>query len=566
MLSSDTNFAAQIKNRLQNIYKENYEESTGDKLVELAKKFKKEVKPNQKWNEKDIILITYGDSIKKPGELPLDTLKKFLKNHLKEQISIVHILPFFPYSSDDGFSVIDFRKVNPELGTWKEIMQLSEHIDLMFDLVINHASSKSEWFQNFLKQSGKGKDFFITENPETDLSKVVRPRSSPLLTRFETANGHKHVWTTFSADQVDLNFANPELLIEMADILLQYISKGARIIRLDAIAFLWKKPGTTCLHLNETHEIVKLLRDIAEFVNPSVIILTETNVPNKENLSYFGNGDEAHMVYQFSLPPLLLHALHTGNSKYLTKWAENLPAPPDGCTFFNFTASHDGIGLRPLEGLIPDEETNQLALKMKEFDGLVNYRSNEDGSQSPYELNITYYDALKGTKTGIDNFQPERFIASQTIMMSFKGVPAFYIHSLTATPNYLDGVAKTGQNRTINRRKWNWEELTELLQKDTSHKKVFGSLKNLINRRKEQPAFHPDAEQRVIQLGDAFFAFLRISTDSSQKILCITNLTAEEKSFTRSKEFEKFDFDLIQNKKIKDTHLAPYQSIWLVES
>ncbi|MFW5831438.1 MAG: alpha-amylase family glycosyl hydrolase, partial [Prolixibacteraceae bacterium] len=375
MTPSNTDFIKMLEKRLRFIYKENYNESVTGRITNLAEQYRQNKKISQKWSEKDIVLITYGDSIKKENELPLTTLKRFLDENLREQLSVIHVLPFFPYSSDDGFSVIDFRKVNPELGTWKEIEELTENFDLMVDLVINHASGKSEWFQNFLQQSGKGKDFFITENPDADLSEVIRPRSSPLLTPYKTKNGVKHVWTTFSADQVDLNFANPELLIEMVDILLGYISKGARIIRLDAIAFLWKKTGTSCLHLPETHEVVKLLREIAEFVNPSVVILTETNVPNKENLSYFGNGDEAHMVYQFSLPPLLLHALHTGNSKYLNKWAQTLPEPPNGCTFFNFTASHDGIGLRPLEGLIPEEEKEQLATKMQEFGGMVNYRS-----------------------------------------------------------------------------------------------------------------------------------------------------------------------------------------------
>ena len=563
MTASNPDLIQKLKERLRFIYKENFDESIVERVEKLASDYRQNIPSRQKWNEKDVVLITYGDSIKKEGELPLTTLNNFLDENLREQLSVIHVLPFFPYSSDDGFSVIDFRKVNPELGTWKEIKNLTENFDLMTDLVINHASSQSDWFQNFLQQSGKGKDFFITEDPEIDLSEVVRPRSSPLLTPYETKKGTQHVWTTFSADQVDLNFGNPELLIEMIDILLDYISKGARIIRLDAIAFLWKKPGTSCLHLPETHEVVKLLREVAEFVNPAVIILTETNVPNKENLSYFGHGDEAHMVYQFSLPPLLLHALHTGNSKYLNEWAQTLPEPPKGCTFFNFTASHDGIGLRPLEGLIPEDKKEQLANKMQEFGGKVNYRSKPDGTQSPYELNITYFDALKGTKNGIDKFQAERFLASQTIMLGFKGVPAFYIHSLTATPNYHEGVAKTGHNRTINRRKWNYEELTEILESKTPQQKVFTKLKKMISIRKKQKAFHPDAGQSALDLGNDFFAFVRKSTDHEQTVLCISNVTSEKQTFKLPKEFQDFRFDLIQNTGVENLILEPYQSFWL---
>ena len=561
-----SNLTGTLEKRLQFIYKENFDDKTVGRIAQLAEKYRQTQNTGPKWNERDVVLITYGDSIKKENELPSTTLKRFLDKNLRKQLSVIHVLPFFPYSSDDGFSVIDFRKVNPDLGSWKEIEALTENFDLMVDLVINHASSQSEWFQNFLKQNGKGKDFFITENPETDLSEVVRPRSSPLLTPYETRDGIKHVWTTFSADQVDLNFANPELLIEMVDILLDYISKGARIIRLDAIAFLWKKAGTSCLHLPETHEVVKLLREIAEFVDPSVIILTETNVPNKENLSYFGNGDEAHMVYQFSLPPLLLHALHSGNSAYLNEWAGTLPKPPEGCTYFNFTASHDGIGLRPLEGLIPEEEKEQLAHKMKDFGGLVNYRSKPDGSQSPYELNITYFDALKGTENGEDEFQVERFLASQTVMLAFKGVPAFYIHSLSATPNYLEGVAETGQNRTINRRKWNYEELVELIGKESPQQKVFTALKKLISIRKKQHAFHPDAAQKIVDCGNRFFSILRTSADGKQMILCITNVTNEEQFVELPERLYPLNFDLIQNKNIQNPVLKPYQTFWLTRT
>ena len=491
-------------------------------------------------------------------------MQSFLNTQLKEEVTIVHLLPFFPYSSDDGFSVIDFRKVNPELGGWKDIEVLVKDFDLMADLVINHASSKSEWFRNFLKQEGKGKDFFITEDPSADLSQVTRPRSTPLLTAYETANGTKHVWTTFSADQVDLNFKNPDLLIEMIDILLEYISKGARIIRLDAIAFLWKEVGTTCLHLPETHEIVKLLRDVAGFIDQKVLILTETNVPNHENLSYFGEGDEAHMVYQFSLPPLLLHALHAGTSTYLNRWAKSLPQLSGGKTFFNFTASHDGIGVRPLEGLLPDNEKNTLVENMKGFGGFVNYKTNPDGSQSPYELNITYFDALRGTKKGEDGFQVERFIASQVVMLSFAGIPAFYIHSLTATPNYYEGVAITKQNRTINRRIWQLDQLNEILNEDTPQKKVFSSLKRMISIRKEQPAFHPNAKQKILELGNDLFGMVRES--ENQTIVVVVNLTDHEKVFKLPVGFEGFKFDLISEEQIIHNDLQPYQYMWLIHN
>ena len=558
MINPDTSFVKKIEGRLQFIYKENYDKSILADLIHVISSYRINSSKGQKWDEKDVVLITYGDSIKTDDEPPLQTLRAFLNDKLNEQLTVVHILPFSPYSSDDGFSVIDFREVNPELGDWRDIEDLTIDYDLMADLVINHASSKSQWFKNFLKQHGKGKDYFITEDPETDLSQVTRPRSTPLLTPYETANGTKHVWTTFSADQVDLNFSNPDLLVEMMDILLGYIDKGARIIRLDAIAFLWKVVGTTCLHLPETHEVVKLMRNVAEFINPNTIILTETNVPNKENLSYFGESDEAHMVYQFSLPPLLLHALHTGNSSYLSTWAKSLPQLDGDKTFFNFTASHDGIGVRPLEGLLPDDEKNTLVENMKDFGGRINYKSNPDGSQSPYELNITYFDALKGTHKGEDQLQANRFLASQICMMSLAGVPAFYIHSLTATPNYYEGVEKTQHNRTINRRKWELDELQNVLSSDTPQKKVFESLQQLILRRKKQAAFHPNASQEILDFGDDLFGLKRKA--ENQTILVIINLCDEEKEVEIP---EGFTFDLISDSKLKSNKLQPYQCLWL---
>jgi len=559
MANPDAAFIKKIERRLRFIFKEKYSETILNNLIKKINRYPIKEGRESKWDEKDVVLITYGDSIKTPDQKPLQTLHSFLSAELKEQLSVVHILPFFPFSSDDGFSVIDFREVNPELGNWDDVNVLNQDFDLMADLVINHASSQSQWFQNFLKQEGKGKDYFIVESPDSDLSQVTRPRSTPLLTPYETAAGIKHVWTTFSADQVDLNFRNPELMIEMMDVLLMYISKGVRIIRLDAIAFLWKEPGTSCLHLPETHEVVKLMRDVAEFIDPAVLILTETNVPNKENLSYFGEGDEAHMVYQFSLPPLLLHALHTANSAYLNTWAKSLPQLTGDKTFFNFTASHDGIGVRPLEGLLPEEEKNTLVKNMQTFGGKVNFKSNPDGSTSPYELNITYFDALKGTQSGKDEFQVERFLASQIVMMSFAGVPAFYIHSLTATPNYLEGIEQTGHNRTINRRKWQLAELKEILESDTAQKRVFESLQRLIKIRRAQPAFHPNSSQEILDFGSQVFGMIRKAKD--QRILVIVNLTAENKTIQWPVDFS---FDLITITEIQSNELKPYQCLWLI--
>lgn len=558
------NWKETIINRLHVIYNESISNKQVQRLIHLIENsIIKNTNPQVRWSEDDIVLITYGDSILKKDEIPLITLKHFMDDYLQGKINILHILPFFPYSSDDGFSIIDFKQVNPELGNWEHIQEISKQYRLMSDLVINHISSKNAWFRNFLEGEGFGHDFVLTESPETDLTAVTRPRNTPLLTPYQTCKGTQYVWTTFSDDQIDLDYKNPEVLIAMMEILLFYIKNGIKIIRLDAIAFLWKEVGTTCLHQPKTHEIVRLMRNITDVVDPEVIILTETNVPNHENLSYFGHSDEAHMVYQFSLPPLLLHALNFGNGHFLTQWAQTIPELPHDCTFFNFTSSHDGIGVRPLEGLLPDHEKEQLYANIKQAGGLISMKTNKNGTTSPYELNITYYDAMKLTYKGADQWQNERFICSQTIMLALKGIPAFYIHSLLASPNYNTGVKETHRARTINREKLNKQNLYTQLIEDTNRHYVFMHLIKLIEIRKQQKAFHPSALQKVIDINSALFVLFR--KNEGHELLSISNLTNTTQSITIPDQFNRLNFDLITDQIFSAMVLTPYQSLWLVK-
>lgn len=524
-----------------------------------------------RWDENDVILITYGDSIQRRDSQPLQTLHRFLQRYLSDSVNSVHILPFFPFSSDDGFSVIDYRQVNPDLGDWSDVEAIAADFDLMADLVINHCSRENLWFIDFIGNREPYRQYFIEADPELDLSQVTRPRNTPLLTPVHTHDGIKHVWATFSEDQIDLNFANPAVLLEFVDIFLQYIEHGSRFIRLDAIAFLWKQLGTRCLHLPQTHEVVKLLRDILNFVAPEVVLITETNVPVEENLSYFGQSDEAHMVYQFGLPPLVLHALNRGNASFLSDWALSIPKLPDGCTYLNFTASHDGIGVRPVEGILPEREVQDLIDCMHRFGGFVSMKANPDGSESPYEINITLFDACMGTRRGVDHYQVPRFICSQAIMLGMQGIPAVYIHSLTATPNDLAHVEQTGRTRSINRKIWDEEELLCLLENPvTPQAEVFSEVRRMIAVRRAQPAFHPQARQQVIKINSDLFILKRTACDKSQIIYAVSNVTERILKLPMASlgvlPHGLTDLLALQDGELgEELVLSPYQTRWLAE-
>ncbi len=531
-----------------------------------------EAKNQAPWSEKDVFLIMYGNSVKCDDEPPLLTLRRFLHERLEGTVSGVHILPFFPYSSDDGFSVINYRQVNPELGDWGDIEAIGKDLDLAVDLVINHVSRQGLWFADYLNDQEPGNRFFIEADPDADLSGVVRPRPGSVLVPVQTRRGLRHLWATFSADQIDVNFKRPEVLLEYLKILLHYVKSGARMIRLDAVAFLWKELGTSCIHLPQTHRVVKLIRDLLSLARPDCLIITETNVPHAENVSYFGDGDEAHLVYQFALPPLLLHALFRGTATYLNRWLMALSPPPSGCNFLNFTASHDGIGLRPVEGILPQTEVDELVQGMHRFGGYVSMRAGNDGTERPYELNIALFSAMKGSWKGEDALQVERFLCCETLMLSLQGIPAFYFHSLVATGNDTSGVERTGRTRSINRHRWDVAQLEELLDRPTSsNSRVFRELCRRAKIRRELKAFHPDSQQTVFHLSDAIVAFCR--GQEKDRVICMFNLTDQpvwvEGRPLLSLEIGPGVVDLLEGQQpvFHDGKLMlePYQALWLMD-
>ncbi len=554
----------------------------GDELIELMDLSNKEVIENRNinhWNQADSLVITYGDSVLADNEKPLQTLNRFLDKYMRSSISGVHILPFYPFTSDDGFSVLDYSSVNESLGDWNDIQAIANNYSLMADLVVNHCSARSLWFENFKKSRNPGHNFFYTASPEDDLSAVVRPRTNDLLREVETVEGTQHVWCTFSHDQVDLNFRNPEVLKQFVSIIKQYLDNGVRIFRLDAIAFLWKEIGTSCLNLQQTHELVRLFRTLIEQAQHDAIIITETNIPNRENLAYFGDANEAHCIYNFSLPPLLVNSLVTGRCVYLKQWLMSMPPARNGTAYLNFVASHDGIGLRPAEGLLSDTEITTLVETMQGFGGHVSWRALDDGASKPYEINISLFDALQGTVHGTDKLGLQRFICAHAIMLALEGIPAIYIHSLVGTRNDYQRVENSGHNRAINRHQWDYSELEKALgDGNSTHHQVYSQIKMLLKIRRRQTAFHPNATQFTLHLGDQLFGFWRQSLDRQQSIFCISNISDQVKTLSLS------DINLIDNEQWHDLisdlpcclqtadisqreiQMQPYQTVWITNS
>ena len=564
----ENNVNAKIKKLINHIYGESFSDAHLNVLLTKLEKAAVNITEKRKsgWDEKDVVLITYADQFSAKGEKALPVFTRFYNEWLSRTFSHVHLLPFYPWSSDDGFSVIDYHEVAPETGTWRDVAELKQSASLMFDFVCNHMSAKSEWFANYLAQKPGYEDFFISVDPETDLSAVTRPRALPLLTPFTLHDGSvRHLWTTFSDDQIDLNFASPQVLIAMVDVLLHYLMEGARYIRLDAVGFMWKIPGTTCIHLEQTHCLIQLFRAITDAVAPGTVIITETNVPHKDNISYFGDGEnEAQMVYQFSLPPLVLHAVHRQDVKALCQWAGSLALPTTHTTWFNFLASHDGIGLNPLRGILPESEILSLVDKLQQEGALVNWKNNPDGTRSPYEINVTYLDALS-LRDSSDDERIARFILAHAVLLSFPGVPAVYIQSILGSRNDYEGVERLGYNRAINRKKYTAGQVDlELNNKKSIRYQIYSRLSELIAIRRGESAFHPDSQAIFDAIGEHILKIVRVA-ENGERMTALFNFSNKMQTIYGQTLFGR---ELLSGHDISGTelNLNPWQVMWIKEN
>ena len=463
------------------------------------------------WDERDAWLISYPDQFARAGETPLATLRDTLARHFEPWLNGVHVTPFFPWTSDDGFSVTDYLAVDPRYGSWADVEALADGRRLVVDGVINHLSAQSDWFRRFLAGDPQVRGFFRTADPDADLSATARPRAHPLLTGFDGAGGPVWAWTTFSPDQVDLDYRTPELLLRVLDVLLTYVRRGAAVLRLDAVAYLWKEEGTASTNLPQTHALIRLVRSCVEAVDPSVLILTETNVPHEENVAYLGSAGapEAHLAYQFALPPLVLHAILTGDASRLRAWAEAIEPPPAGTSFLNFLASHDGVGVRPAEGILDAGELEVLVAATERGGGAVSRRALPDGGTTVYELNTTWYSAVAAGHFAEAALR--RHLASHAIMLALRGIPALYVQSLVAGENDRAAYASSGRPRVLNRRRFrDVDALAGALRSPATRAgAAWAGLRRMLESRAASPAFHPDGAQRVLDAPREVFAVER---------------------------------------------------------
>ncbi|EAE6284509.1 sugar phosphorylase [Listeria monocytogenes] len=553
-----TELVNQIEVKLRKIYQTAYQPAYLKKMLACAENYSNNTRGSiDTISEKNVYLIAYGDSIFEKNKHPLQTLNEFLQEYAQDVITDVHLLPIFPSTSDDGFSVTDYKQIDEQLGDWDDVQKMSENFRVMLDFVANHMSKSSDWFKRFSDNEAPYNQFFIEKDSQFDYKNVTRPRTSPLFHKYE--NG-KELWTTFSEDQLDLNVRNIDCLVALTDVLLFYASKQATSIRLDAIGFLWKTSGTTCMHLPETHEIISLWRLLIDELYPNLQIITETNVPHEENISYFGDGEnEANMVYQFPLPPLVLHTFTCHDTTKLSKWAKSISQVSDIATYFNFLASHDGIGMRPATGILSDEEINSLVQKAVQNGGQVSYKDNADGTQSVYELNINYGEALQNLdEDTTEELVTKKIIAAHSILLTLQGVPAIYYHSLLGSKNDLVGYEESGINRRINREKLEKNQLVHELKTDTYRKTIFTSLKKLVQIRRNHTAFSPFATQEILDLGPDVFAIKRES--EGECIYGIINVTSHD----ISKKVAFSGTNLLANQPVtSELELTAYEVVWI---
>jgi sucrose phosphorylase len=425
------------------------------------------------------MLITYADSM----GCNLKELHTVLNQHYREAVGGVHILPFFPSSADRGFAPMCYDRVDPAFGDFSDVEAIGQDYYLMFDFMVNHISSESEYFQDFLqkKDESEYKDFFIRykdfwkdgepTQEQVDLIYKRKPRAPYIEAEFADGSVEK-VWCTFCEQQIDLDITKEKTRQFIRKTLQDMCRHGAAVIRLDAFAYAVKKAGTNCFFVEP--DIWKLLREIESTVRTEgAEILPEIHehytIPMKI-------ADEGFWIYDFALPALTLHALYNHTGEYLKRWMEMCPMKQ-----FTTLDTHDGIGIVDVKDLLPDEEIEKVKEQMYAKGANVKaiYSSAAYNNLDIYQVNTTYYSALG------DN--DDAYLLARAIQFFAPGIPQVYYVGMLAGRNDLKLMNRTRNGRDINRHYYTAEEVAA-----EQERPVVQKLKELMILRNTHPAFSID--------------------------------------------------------------------------
>lgn len=474
-------------------------------------------------------LITY------PNRLSADIpgLVNTLSDPLDGVFGGVHLLPFFAFidGADAGFDPTDHREVDPRIGSWPDVQRLANRAELCCDLIVNHLSVDSPWMRDFLTHGDSSSharlalsysSVFPEGAHEDDLLAIYRPRPGVPFTRVNVAGRPRLLWTTFTGAQIDMDMRFPGTWDYLLDVMRRMAAHGARTIRLDAVGYVAKTPGTSCFLTEETLAIVDQLTQEAHRLGLQTLAEIHASQHQVAQL-----GKHVDHIYDFALPPLILHAVHTGDTDPLLSW---LDTRPGNCV--TVLDTHDGIGVIDV-GPDPTDPRSQGLLRPDQIDGLVETIHQVSNGVSLratgqavsnldlYQVNCTWYDAV-----GRDD---ARMCVSRLIQLLVPGVPHVYYVGLLAGEGDLDLLERTGTGRDVNRHIYEVPEIDQALERTVVRALLF-----MIRLRGEHPAFDGTANHRrgsrpgQIELAwDHDNHYVRLETDPGQATFRLTWSSAE---------------------------------------
>jgi sucrose phosphorylase len=435
-----------------------------------------------------IQLIAYVDRL---GGSDIRTLHKLLKGPLAGLFGGIHLLPFYYpiHGIDAGFDPIDHTTIDPSLGSWSDIKALGQDFDLMADLIVNHVSSSSPQFLDYSEKGDASnyKNMFLSMASifpngatEKDLLTIYRPRHGLPFSLTTLKNGEKRLlWTTFSEHQIDIDVNHPQAKAYLQSVLQTLHENGISMVRLDAVGYAIKKAGTTCFMIPETFAFIEYLASQAAALNIEVLGEIHSHFRMQIEIA-----QQVDRVYDFALPPLILHAIFSQNARHLKKWLEI--SPRNAITVLD---THDGIGVIDIGADSADPQGRPGLLSPTEIDALIeNIHTNSNGQSrlatglaasnlDLYQINCTFYDALGRNDSN--------YILARALQFFAPGVPQVYYVGLLAGENDMNLLQKSGVGRDINRHSYTPGEIGEAMQRP-----VVQSLFELMRFRNNHPAFN----------------------------------------------------------------------------